>query len=79
MRTAEAGMRGGSYVDTSARCGVGDFGISVFHRAGRRQRAAASPVNRLPDDRILSVEQFVEASMFATDSAQPSACIAIRF
>jgi hypothetical protein len=72
-------MRGGSDVDASARRGVGDFGISVFHRPRRCRRPAESSLNRLPNDRILSVEQFVEASVFATDSAQPSACIAIRF
>jgi hypothetical protein len=78
MRTAEAGMRGGSYVDASTRCSVGDFGISVFHRTGRRQRAAESSLNWLPDDSILSVQQFVEPSVFVTDSAQTSAGIAFH-
>jgi hypothetical protein len=78
MRTAEAGMKGGSYVDASARCGVGDFGISVFYRAGRRQRATAPPLNRLPDGSISLGEQFVKPSVFRTDSAQPSAAIAFH-
>ena len=79
MRTAEAGMKGGSYVDASALRGVGDFGISVFYRAGRSQRAAPSPLNRLPGDGILSAEQFVAPSAFATDSAPTSGGIAARF
>jgi hypothetical protein len=79
VHTAKAGMRGGSHVDASARRGTGDFGISVFHRAGWDQRAAASSLNRLPDDSILSEEQFVEPSVFATDSAQTSAGIVVRF
>ena len=78
MHTAEAEMRGGSYVDASARYGVGDFGIPVFHRAGRRQRAAESALNRLPDSTILSVEQFAEPSVFVMDSAQTSAGIAFH-
>jgi hypothetical protein len=51
----------------------------VFHRAWRHQRAAASSLNRLPNDGVLSVEQFVEPSVFATDSAQTSAGIVVRF
>jgi len=53
MHTAKAGMRGGSHVDASARRDAGDFGISVFHRAWRRQRAAPTSLNRLPDDSVL--------------------------
>ena len=79
MHTAKVVMRGGSHVDASTRCGVGDFGISVFHRAGRYQRAAAPALNRLSDDSILSVEQFVGPRVFATDSAQTSAGIVVRF
>jgi hypothetical protein len=79
MRTAKARMRGGSYGDASACCCAGDFGVSVFHRAWRRQRAAASSVNRLPDNSVLSVEQFVKPGVFATDSAQTSAGILVRF
>jgi hypothetical protein len=78
MCMANAGMRGGSHVDASARRGAGDFGISVFHRARRCRRAAAPSLNRLAEDRILSVEQFVEPSVFATDSAQTSAGIAFH-
>ena len=78
MHTAKAGMRGGSHVDDSARRGVGDFGISVFHRTRWRRRAAASPLNRLPEDSVLPLEQFVETSMFAADSAQTSAGIAFH-
>ena len=78
MHTAKVGMRGGSHVDASARCGIGDFGIPVFHRAGRCQRAAAPAMNRLSDDSFLSVEQFVEPSVFVTDSAQTSAGIAFH-
>ena len=71
-------MRGGSYVDASARHGVGDFGISVFHRAWRCQRTASSPVNRLPGHSIPLGEQFVERSVFAAGSAQSSAGIAFH-
>jgi hypothetical protein len=71
-------MRGGSYVDASARRGVGDFGISVFHRAWRCQRAAPSSLNQLPDSSILSVEQFAEPRVFAASSAQSSAGIAFH-
>jgi hypothetical protein len=78
MCTAKAGMKGGFHVDASARRGVGDFGISVFHRARRCRRAAASSLNRLPDDSIPMGEQFVEPSVFGTDSAQTSAGIAFH-
>jgi hypothetical protein len=71
-------MKGGSYVDASARCGVGGFGISVFHRAGRGQRAAEPPLNRLHGDGILQVVQFAEPGVFATDSAQTSGGIAFH-
>jgi len=71
-------MRGGSHVDASARRGVGDFGISVFHRAWRRQRAAPSPLNRLPDRNVPLGEQFAEPSVFAAGSAQSSAGIAFH-
>ena len=71
-------MRGGSYVDASARRGVGDFGISVFHRPRRCQRAAASPLIRLPNDSIPLLEQFVELSVLAAGSAQSSAGIAFH-
>jgi hypothetical protein len=50
----------------------------VFHRAWRCRRAAASSLNRLPDDSIPMGEQFVEPSVFATDSAQTSAGIAFH-
>ncbi len=66
-------MRGGSHVDASARGGVGNFGISMFHRA------AASSLNQLPGNCILLLEQFVVPSVFATDSAQTSARIVILF
>jgi hypothetical protein len=79
MHTAKAARRGGSHVDASACRGVGDFGIPVFHRAGRFQRSTASSLNWLPDHGIPSVEQFVEPSVFATDSAQTSAGIVVRF
>ena len=78
MCTAKAGMKGGFHVDASARRGAGYFGISVFHRARRCRRAAASSLNRLPDDSIPMGEQFVEPSVFATDSAQTSAGIAFH-
>jgi hypothetical protein len=71
-------MRGGSYVDASARRGAGDFGISVLHRPRRCQRAAASSLNRLPDDSIPLLDQFVEPSVFAAGSAQSSAGIAFH-
>jgi hypothetical protein len=35
-------------------------------------------MNRLSDDSFLSVEQFVEPSVFVTDSAQTSAGIAFH-
>ena len=78
MRMAEAGVKGGSYVDASARHGVGDFGISVSHRPRWCQRAAASSLNRLPDHSILSGEQFAEPSVFAAGSARSSAGIAFH-
>jgi hypothetical protein len=71
-------MRGGSYVDASARRSIGDFGISVFHRARRLQRAAASSLNRLPGDSIPLLGQFAEPNVFAADSAQSSAGIAFH-
>jgi len=43
----------------------------MFHRARRFQRAAASSLNRLPDDSVLPVEQLVKPSAFATGSARP--------
>jgi hypothetical protein len=72
-------MKGASHVDASAGRGAGDFGISVFHRARRCRRAAASSLNRFAEDRIFLVEHFVEPSVFATDSAQISAGIAFDF
>jgi hypothetical protein len=63
---------GGSDVDASVLRGFGDFGISVFHRARRRQRAPASSLNRLPDENIHPVEQFVEPSMSTTNFARTS-------
>jgi len=78
MRTAKARMRGGSYADASACCCAGDFGISVFYRARRCKRAAPSPLNRLPDSSVLSVERFADPSVFAADSAQSSAGIAFH-
>jgi len=50
----------------------------MFHRARRFQRAAASSLNRLPDDSVLPVEQLVKPSAFATGSAQTSAGIAFH-
>jgi RNA polymerase sigma-70 factor, ECF subfamily len=71
-RTAEAGMKGGSYVDVSARHGVGDFGIFVFYRAGRGQRATAPPVNRLPGASISLGEQSIELSQACLQRTPPN-------
>ena len=50
----------------------------MFHRAGRDQRAAAPPLNRLHGDGILSVVGLVEPSVFLTDSAQTPGGIAFH-
>ena len=64
MRVVKAGTKGGSHDDVSACRGLGDFGISVFHRPGWSYRPQASALNRAR-----------EGSVEPTRTALPSAGI----
>jgi len=64
MQVIKAGTTGGPQDDVCVcRC-IGDFGISLFQRAGRSYRPKASSLNRVRDDSIPSGQQVVEPSVF---------------
>jgi len=49
--------------DIFASRGIGDFGISMFHRAGGSYRPEASSLNRVRDGSISRGDQVVEQSL----------------
>ncbi len=51
MRVVNAETKRGLYDDDSVCCYIGDFGNSLFHRAGRCYRPKASPLNGVRDMR----------------------------
>ncbi len=63
MRVIKAGMNGGPHDDVSVCRGIGDFGISLFHRPGRSYRPKASSLNRVRDGSISPRDQVVEQSV----------------
>ena len=78
MHVIDAERKGDPHDHVSVCLCIGDLRIPVFHRAGRGQRAAEPPLNRLHGDGILQVVQFAEPGVFATDSAQTSGGIAFH-
>jgi hypothetical protein len=63
VQVIKAGTTGGPHDDVSVcRC-IGDFGVSMFHRAGGFYRPEASSLNRVRDGNISPGDQVVEQSV----------------
>ncbi len=89
MRVVKAGTKGGPHDDVSVSRGIGDFGISVFHRPGWCYRPEASSLSRVRFTLRAEYRGFVyEPPDLGLDAlhlgatahtAQPSAGIVFRF
>jgi hypothetical protein len=71
MRVVEAGRKGGFHGDASAPHGIGDFGVSVFHRPGC-YRLTTSPLNQVCDSSVPSGHGAKSPFGMTAHAAQPS-------